>query len=306
MTDNHDYNTPGLGEENWHEPLNANFEQLDADVAIRDVSGNRSEYEPKEGAAFVELDTGIVYEGDGSEWSPALATAYYDENGTLVSGDLEVTHTYVSYETDDLSHAIGAGARAVHEGAVVIADSSPTKFWSESSDEVRSQMPIYAPSFNTTSASAAKTDVEPVDPERALEGVRSLDVATWRFTDTDDGRHMGPMAEEFHEAFELGDSDESIATVDADGVAFAAIQGLAAENDRLREELASTEGTVDALEAETEALREEVAALRASVAGMEAAEMTTAEPSSTTTDPPTTRAEPSSTTAESSSTQTDD
>ena len=284
MTDNHDYHTPELGAENWHEPLNENFERLDADVAIRDVSENKSEYDPKEGAAFFELDTGIVYEGDGTDWTPALATAHYDEDGNLVSGDLEVTHTYVSYETDDLSHAIGTGARAVHEGAVVIADSSPTQFWSESSDEVRSQMPIYAPSFNTTSASAAKTDVEPVDPERALEGVRSLDVATWRFTDTDDGRHMGPMAEEFHEAFELGDTDESIATVDADGVAFAAIQGLAAENDRLREELASTDETVEELEAETETLREQVEMLKESVATLEDAATVSAEPLSIETD----------------------
>ena len=37
---------------------------------------------------------------------------------------------------------------------------------------------------------------------------------------------MGPTAQDFHSAFGLGDSDKTIATVDADGVAFAAIQGL--------------------------------------------------------------------------------
>ncbi len=37
---------------------------------------------------------------------------------------------------------------------------------------------------------------------------------------------MGPMAQDLYAAFGLGDSDKSICTIDADGVALAAIQGL--------------------------------------------------------------------------------
>jgi hypothetical protein len=37
---------------------------------------------------------------------------------------------------------------------------------------------------------------------------------------------MGPTAQDFSAAFGLGDSDTSIGTVDAEGVALAAIQGL--------------------------------------------------------------------------------
>ena len=39
-------------------------------------------------------------------------------------------------------------------------------------------------------------------------------------------RHLGPMAEEFYAAFGLGDTEQGILSTDADGVAFAAIQGL--------------------------------------------------------------------------------
>jgi DNA-binding transcriptional MerR regulator len=39
-------------------------------------------------------------------------------------------------------------------------------------------------------------------------------------------RHLGPTAQDFHAAFHLGESERTIATVDADGVALAAIQGL--------------------------------------------------------------------------------
>lgn len=38
--------------------------------------------------------------------------------------------------------------------------------------------------------------------------------------------HIGPMAQDFNAAFQLGESDRAITTVDADGVALAAIQGL--------------------------------------------------------------------------------
>ena len=37
-------------------------------------------------------------------------------------------------------------------------------------------------------------------------------------------RHIGPMAQDFHKAFNLGDDDKTIATIDADGVALAAIK----------------------------------------------------------------------------------
>ena len=39
-------------------------------------------------------------------------------------------------------------------------------------------------------------------------------------------RHIGPMAQDFYAAFGVGEDDRHISTVDADGVALAAIQGL--------------------------------------------------------------------------------
>ena len=76
------------------------------------------------------------------------------------------------------------------------------------------------------------------------------------------------MAEDFAEQFALG-NDEHIATVDADGVAFAAIQALAAENDereceaeRLRDELGDKDDRIDELEAEAANARDEAANAR--------------------------------------------
>ena len=56
---------------------------------------------------------------------------------------------------------------------------------------------------------------------------------------------MGPMAQDFYAAFGLGEDDTHISTVDADGVALAAIQGLYAENQALKAEVAAQQQQLD-------------------------------------------------------------
>jgi hypothetical protein len=55
--------------------------------------------------------------------------------------------------------------------------------------------------------------------------------------------HIGPTAQDFHAAFGLGSDDETIGTVDADGVALAAIQGLDQDNQDLKARVAELEAT---------------------------------------------------------------
>jgi len=83
----------------------------------------------------------------------------------------------------------------------------------------------------------AKRNFRPVDAEEVLERVLSLPISTWSYRNEDDTvRHIGPMAQDFRATFEVGPSDRHIATVDADGVALAAIQALHAELEELRRE----------------------------------------------------------------------
>ena len=51
---------------------------------------------------------------------------------------------------------------------------------------------------------------------------------TWSFKNEQGAgiRHIGPVAQDFKRLFNVGYDDKSIATVDADGVALAAIKGL--------------------------------------------------------------------------------
>jgi len=88
----------------------------------------------------------------------------------------------------------------------------------------------------------AKTGFIDVDAGEVLRKVVALPITSWRYRkDGAEVRHIGPMAQDFHAAFGLWNSDTMIFPLDASGVSMAAIQGLHAR--------------VVAAEAENEALR---------------------------------------------------
>jgi hypothetical protein len=82
-----------------------------------------------------------------------------------------------------------------------------------------------------------KHDIVPIDTERVLESVARMEIAEWSYNDVSpSARHIGPMAQDFHSAFGTGDTDKCIPTVDANGVALAAIQALYRRVSRLEDE----------------------------------------------------------------------
>lgn len=74
-----------------------------------------------------------------------------------------------------------------------------------------------------------KHDINAVHSNDILDKVQTLDIATWKYKGTTE-THIGPMAQDFYAAFGLGVGETTIATVDADGVALAAIKALAEKN----------------------------------------------------------------------------
>jgi hypothetical protein len=72
-----------------------------------------------------------------------------------------------------------------------------------------------------------KRDIGPVDEQAVLETLASLPVSTWSYKSDDPAvRHLGPMAQDFYSAFGLGDTDRAYNSIDAHGVAMAAIKAL--------------------------------------------------------------------------------
>ena len=119
----------------------------------------------------------------------------------------------------------------------------------------------------------AKTNVVPLDDETILAKVAALPISRWSYRTERGVRHVGPMAQDFYAAFNVGEDDRHITSIDEDGVALAAIKGLAARLDasthreqRLREELAGLKAVQTRRDANVGAqlteLREEIAALR--------------------------------------------
>ncbi|HST63508.1 MAG TPA: tail fiber domain-containing protein [Longimicrobium sp.] len=96
-----------------------------------------------------------------------------------------------------------------------------------------------------------------LEGEDILARLRNVPVSTWNYrTQETSIRHMGPMAQDFHAAFGLGENPLMINSVDIDGVNMAAVQALTARTDALR--------------TENEALRAENATQAAQIADLQA------------------------------------
>ncbi|HAV60805.1 MAG TPA: hypothetical protein DCY13_00375, partial [Verrucomicrobiales bacterium] len=113
---------------------------------------------------------------------------------------------------------------------------------------VQSDGDVFATSFNPTSDRAAKENFQPIDPEEVLNKVAALPLTMWNYKSDPDTRHLGPVAQDFHAAFGVGPDDKHIATVDADGVALAAIQGLNRKLEQKETEIAELKARLERLE----------------------------------------------------------
>jgi hypothetical protein len=185
------------------------------------------------------------------------------------------------------SFAAGRAAIANNTGAFVWADNLNQAFFSlaNNSFRVRSRGGVQfvtavnpsggatagvrllsgSSSWDTISDRNAKTAFAPIDHQTILERVAGLPIASWQYRSQDASiRHIGPMAQDFYAAFGLGTGDTTINTVDADGVALAAIQGLHAQNQEQAEHIAD-------LEAENADLQTQVDDLEARLSALEAA-----------------------------------
>lgn len=116
-------------------------------------------------------------------------------------------------------------------------------------------------SWSFTSDRNTKEAIEPVDPSQVLDRLLSVPIAEWNYIGYGQ-RHIGPMAQDFHAAFPLNESDTTLNDADLHGVALAAIQGLNGKLDARNEALTREK---EALRGENAALRERLEALEKTV-----------------------------------------
>jgi trimeric autotransporter adhesin len=120
---------------------------------------------------------------------------------------------------------------------------------------------IYATAYDIMSDRNAKENFAPVSTQDILARVAALPITRWNYKTDTSTPHIGPMAQDFHAAFDLdGADDKHISVVDESGVALAAIQGL---NQKLEQqtqekdtEIADLKKQLSDLQAAVEALQQ--------------------------------------------------
>jgi hypothetical protein len=126
------------------------------------------------------------------------------------------------------------------------------------------ELPAGSGTWNSLSDRNVKENVEPVDGQEVLDRLAGVPISTWNYTTQDEGiRHLGPMAQDFAAAFGLGGSERHISTIDADGVALAAIKGLYERSLALEAENAAQQTRIEELEGQVAEFEARLSALEA-------------------------------------------
>ena len=167
--------------------------------------------------------------------------------GNIASGfGATIPGGYGNLASGQYSLAAGARAAATNDGAFVWADASSTnatrstannqftarcaggaRFFTTAAATIGVQLAAGGNAWSATSDRNLKEDFKPVDSRAVLAKLVTTPVTEWNLISQDPAiRHIGPMAQDFKAAFGVGEDDRHISTTDADGVAFAAIQGL--------------------------------------------------------------------------------
>jgi hypothetical protein len=126
-----------------------------------------------------------------------------------------------------------------------------------------------ATTFNGSSDRNAKENFSAISPTEILSKVVALPISRWNYKVDKNSEHIGPMAQDFHAAFSVGLDDKHVATVDEEGVALAAIQGLDQELQAQTAKMNAKDAQIQTLEQQNEALEQRLDNLEQVVKSME-------------------------------------
>ena len=200
--------------------------------------------------------------GDSFVWGDGSAATY--DNGTntfnvLATGGIYFRASSVPLFPDDGAHdnyygfgvnSNGFYGRTTSVSGIFVNLDGSINIWTAFGTGV--YVASGGSGWNSSSDRNVKENLVPVDTRQALERVTQMPISTWNYKTQDKSiRHLGPMAQDFHAAFAVGEDDKHINNLDEEGVALAAIQGL---NQKVEEK-----------EAEIQQLKESVVKLQALV-----------------------------------------
>lgn len=152
---------------------------------------------------------------------------------TTVSGSYSTVMGYYgssnskagSFVYADASSAMVTNSTAANQ--FLVRASGGTNFYADPAGTMGVFLPAGGGSWASVSDRTKKENVEPVDGAAILMKIKKLKITNWNYRSQDDAiRHMGPTAQDFYQAFHLGDNKESIAMIDMDGITMLGIKSL--------------------------------------------------------------------------------
>lgn len=182
----------------------------------------------------------------GSQFHPTVTNSF---NVRAVNGSFFYTNTALT--TGFTFNSTTANLTLTNSKFSMFSDGSST-LYSNSGFTSGVTLPAGGGSWSSVSDRNMKENFGGVNTRDILQRVLKLPISTWNYkTQNSSVRHIGPMAQDFYKLFGVGESDTRIATIDPDGVALAAIQGL-------NEELKDRDKKIEDQQQELNSLQEQV------------------------------------------------
>lgn len=215
--------------------------------------------------AFADQDQCAVF----GLWSTAATMSCLGQKNIFrIGGDHGFSVDYLSQRQD------GGGNRWFYVGDVFAGNTISTWTGARLTD---------GGSWTNASDRDLKTDFTDVDALSVLARVAAMPIQQWRYKSETGQHHLGPVAQDFYAAFELGADDRHITTVDEGGVALVAIKGMclvAQQKDAkiefqqrtirvLENQLQTQQRTIEAQQRQIDAARAESASFDARLAQVE-------------------------------------
>ena len=176
------------------------------------------------GTQSVAMGTRVTAAGAGSVVLGSDAVTLAASSGTFIFADRSTTNDITGFAPNEF----------------IVRAAGGVGFYTNAALTSGVEMAAGGSSWMALSDKNMKDHFRDLSGEDVLEKLSRMPIQEWSYKSQDASiRHVGPTAQDFHAAFGLGENPLRINTIDADGIALAAVRALEARTRELREENAS-------------------------------------------------------------------